>query len=74
MHTLKDAPKLGRINLWDATTVGENMVARRHLSPAQLWTGQKWQNSLGKIIVVETAFDKRVNHKGWISNPTPPEV
>lgn len=31
MHTLKDAPKFGRINLWDATTVGENVVARRRL-------------------------------------------
>lgn len=23
--------------------------------------------------MVETAFDKRVNHKGWISNPTLPK-
>tara|TARA_R110000850_G_C9995585_1_gene467711 strand:+ start:915 stop:1097 length:183 start_codon:yes stop_codon:yes gene_type:complete len=44
------------------------------LAPAQNWAGQKRQNSLGKIIMVETAFDKRVNHKGRISNPTPPEV
>lgn len=31
MHALKDALKSERINLWDATTVGENVVARRCL-------------------------------------------
>lgn len=73
MHALKISPSLDVSIYGTLPPLVKTWLREDTLALPKIGEGQKRQNSLGKPIMAIIGSDKRVNHKGQISNPTLPK-